>query len=77
MIQNLLGNTSILEKKELQKKLNEYDYNTSKVDYLQQINYISKNKYNEINEENDEKEQESRGNEEETDIKNNYISKKK
>ena len=57
MIQNLLGNTSVLKKRELQKKLNEYDYKTNKVDYFQQINYDPNNKYNEINEEDEEEDQ--------------------
>ena len=66
MIQNLLGNTSALKKKELQKKLNQFGNkanNSNKVNYLEQINYTSKNNFNEINEENDEENQEISENE--------------
>ena len=54
IIQNLLGNTSALKKRELQKKLNEYESKTSNInkgDYLKKINYVSKNKFNEVEEE--------------------------
>ena len=43
IIQNLLGNTSALKKRELQKKLNEYESKTSNInkgDYLKKINKI-------------------------------------
>ena len=57
MIQNLLGNTSALKKRELQKKIDGYKNNELKnVDYLQQINYTSKSKFNEIKENNNEEE---------------------
>ena len=59
MIQNLLGNTSALKKRELQKKIDGYKNNELKnVDYLQQINYTSKSKFNEIKENNNEEESE-------------------
>ena len=45
MIQNLLGKSSALQKKELQKKINIYK-NQGEQSYLDQINYISKNQYN-------------------------------
>ena len=72
MIQNLLGNTSALKKKELQKKLRDYKTNEFKTeDYLQQINYKSNNRFNEIKEKykEEENEEESLSNEEE--YKNN------
>jgi hypothetical protein len=59
MIQELLGNTTALKKREFQNKINEYKNNDAKkVDYLKQINYTSENKFNDIEEENDEEEQE-------------------
>ena len=42
MIQNLLGKSSALQKKELQKKINIYK-NQDEQNYFEQINYISKN----------------------------------
>jgi hypothetical protein len=46
MIQNLLGNTSALKKKELQKKINDYKSNEIRnMDFLDKINYKSKNKF--------------------------------
>ena len=81
MIQNLLGNTSALKKKELQKKLNEYKNSEIKnVEYLQQINYTSKNKFNEIKEKyiEEENEEESISSEEyKNNQKENIVKNKK
>ena len=72
MIQNLLGNTSALKKKELQKKMNDYKNSEIKnVEYLNQINYKSKNKFNDIKERYDEEENEEESLSNEEEYKNN------
>ena len=71
MIQNLLGNTSALRKKELEIKINQYGSKVNslnKVNYLEQINNASKNKLNEIDNEKVE-------DNEETDDKNSKFKK--
>ena len=64
MIQNLLGNTSALKKKELQKKINDYKSNEIRnMDFLDKINYKSKNKFIGIKEKyNEEEEDENKEN---------------
>jgi M-phase phosphoprotein 9 len=58
MIQNLLGNTSALKKKELQKKINDYKSNEIRnMDFLDKINYKSKNKFIGIKEKYNEEEE--------------------
>ena len=86
MIQNLLGKSSALQKKELQKKINSYR-SKEEQNYLEQINYISKynkNNYNNIKEKEkyneEENEDESISNEEyknnrQEDYKDNNINK--
>ena len=72
MIQNLLGNTSALKKKELQKKISDYKNSEVKnLEYLKQINYTSKNKFNEIKERYDEEENEEESQSNEEEYKNN------